>query len=88
VGFLTQIPLQTLTKDVDQLFANHLWQNIYEKRFRNKAKLESLPAHAPRIVQHVGSLLLKYFSLLDFFLVCDINNCELGLPSMSSINAS
>ena len=47
---------QTLTKDVEELYANPPWLSIYEKRFKNKAKSETLPAHAPRIVQHVGAL--------------------------------
>jgi hypothetical protein len=45
---------------VDELYANPLWLSIYEKRFKNKAKSETLPAHAPGIVQHVGVLSVQY----------------------------
>ncbi|KAI9282928.1 hypothetical protein BC943DRAFT_328610 [Umbelopsis sp. AD052] len=48
-----QDAIQTITNDVDQLYANSLWQYVHEKRFRKKAKSEYLPGHAPRIVQHV-----------------------------------
>lgn len=51
---------QTLTKDVDELYANPLWLSIHEKRFKDKAKSETLPAHAPKIVQHVSALSFQY----------------------------
>jgi hypothetical protein len=45
---------QSLTNDVDLLYAEPLWQSIYEKRFKNKAKSEKLPVHTPVKVQNVG----------------------------------
>ncbi|GAB5593185.1 hypothetical protein Unana1_08085 [Umbelopsis nana] len=48
-----QNALQSITNDVDQLFAAQCWQDIYHRRFKSKAKEEKLPAHTPERVQHV-----------------------------------
>ncbi|KAG2171461.1 hypothetical protein INT43_009122 [Umbelopsis isabellina] len=48
-----QDAIETLAGDVNSLLAQSCWQDIHNKRFKSKAKSESLSADAPERVHHV-----------------------------------